>query len=176
MCQMSFHVRDFCKVLSQLDHCLCCGCWTAFWTLLESSFSQISLITMSLLSFPSVFDHHFVTDEPSPLRSVWDCPITSLILRHYLASSVASTTFHFLPVLMVGCTVFTTGSSEFSNTESDLALPHLYSYTIDLSGNFSFAFRLYITTSLRPGGTLNHLLVNLLILASIASTVLEQIS
>ena len=131
---------------------------------------------MSLLSFPSVFDHHFVTDEPRPLRSVWDCPITYLILRHSLASSIASTTFHFLPVLMVGCTVFTTGSSESSNMESNLALPHLYSSTIDLSGSFSFAFQQYIATSLRAEGTPNHLLVNLLILASIASAVVEQIS
>ena len=27
---------------------------------------------------------------------------------------------------MVGCTAFTTGSSESSHTESNLALPHLY--------------------------------------------------
>ena len=126
-CQMSFHVRDLCKALSQLGRCPCWGCWTAFWTFLESSFIRISLITMSLLSFPSVYDHHIVTDEPSPLRSDWVFPITSLILRHSLAASIASTSFHFLPVLMVGCTVFTTGSSESSNMESNLALPHLYS-------------------------------------------------
>ena len=78
MCQMSFFVRDFCRALSQLIHCPCCGCWTAFWTLLE--FSQISLMKMSLFSFRSAFDHHFVTDidEPSPLWSGWVCPITSL--------------------------------------------------------------------------------------------------
>ena len=142
MCQMLFHVRDICKALSQLVYCPCWGCWTAaFWTLLESSFIRISLITMSLLSFASVFEHHFVTDEPRPLRSVWVCPATSFILRHSLASSIASTTFHFLPVSMVGCTVFRTGSSESSNMESNLALPHLYSSTRDLSGSFSFAFR-----------------------------------
>ena len=60
--------------------------------------------------------------------------------------------------------------------ESNLALPHLYYSTLDLSGSFSFAFRKYIATSVRPGGTPNHLLVNLLILASIASTVVERIS
>ena len=57
MCEMSFHVRDLCKALSQLVHCVCWSCWTAFWTLLESSFSRISLMTMSLFSFPSAFDH-----------------------------------------------------------------------------------------------------------------------
>ena len=143
MCQISFHVRDFCRALSQLVHCPCWGCWTAFCTFLESSLSRISLMTMSLFSFPSAFDHHFAVDDPSPLRSVWVCPITSLILRHSLASSTASTTFHFLPVFMVGCTVFTTGSSESSNIESSLALPYLYSSKMDLS----FALRQYIATS-----------------------------
>ena len=70
MCEMLFHVRDICKALSQIVHCPCWSCWTAFWTLLESSFIRILLITVSLFSFPSVFDHHFVTDEPIPLRSV----------------------------------------------------------------------------------------------------------
>ena len=35
---------------------------------------------------------------------------------------------------MVGCTVFTTGASEFSNIESSLAMPHLYSSKMDFSG------------------------------------------
>ena len=77
MCQISFHVRDFCRALFQLVHYPSWGCWTAFWTLLESSLSRISLMTMSLFSFPSAFDHHFAVDDLSPLRSV--CPITSLI-------------------------------------------------------------------------------------------------
>ena len=70
ICQMSYQVRDFCRSLSRLVHCPCCGCWTAFWTILESSFSRIALMTMPLFSLPSAFDHQFVTDEPSPLRPV----------------------------------------------------------------------------------------------------------
>ena len=42
---------------------------------------------------------------------------------------------------MVGCTVFTTGSPEPSNMESNLALPNLYSLRIDLSRSFTFAFK-----------------------------------
>ena len=137
--QMSFHVRDFCRALSQLVHCRCCGCWTAFWTLLESSFSRISLMTMYLFSFLSAFDHHFVTDENQPFA-------VSLILSNYFSNLKAvfgliCGFYNFLfPVLVVGCTVFTTGSSESSNMESNLALPHLYSSTIGLSGSFQFCF------------------------------------
>ena len=57
--------------------------------------------------------------------------------------------------------------------ESNLALPHLYSSMTDLSWSFSFAFWQYIATSVRPGSTPKHLLVNLLISASIAPTVVS---
>ena len=77
---------------------------------------------------------------------------------------------------MLGCGVFTIGSSESSNIESSLALPQLYSSKMDFSGSLRFALRQYIATSVRPGGTPNYLLVNLLILASIASTIVEQVS
>ena len=167
---MSFRVRDFCSALSRLVHCPCCGCWTALWILLESS-----LMTMSLFSFPSTFDHHFALDDPSPLWSLWVCPITSLIVRHSLAWSTASTTFHSLPLFMVGCTVFTTEFSESSNIEKSLFLPHLYSSRMDFRGSLSFALRQCIAPSVRPRGA-PKLLVNLLISASIALTLVEQIS
>ena len=65
---------------------------------------------------------------------------------------------------------------ESSNVESSLALHYSYSSKMDLSGSFCFALWQHIATSVRPWGTSNHLLVNLLILASIASTVVEWIS
>ena len=66
--------------------------------------------------------------------------------------------------------------SEPFNIESNLALPYLYYSKIDLCGSLRFAFRQYITTSEIIVDTPNHLLVNLLILASIASTDVEKIS
>ena len=65
MWQISFHVRDFCSALSQLVHCPCCGCWTAFWTLLQPSLSGNSLMPICLFSFPPAFDHHFAVDHPN---------------------------------------------------------------------------------------------------------------
>ena len=55
-------------------------------------------------------------------------------------------------------------------------MPHLYSSYLDFSKSLNFALRQYIATSVGPGDTPNHIVVNLLILASIASTVVEQIS
>ena len=166
MCQISFHVRDFCRALTQLVHCPCWGCWTAFWILVESSLSRISLMTLSLFSFPSDFDHHFAEDDPSLLRSVWICPITSLILRHSLTSSTVLTTFHLPPVFIVSSIVFTTGSSKSSNIMSSLALPHLYSSKMDFGGGGGLSF---VSVHCHICEIPNHLLVNLLILASMKS-------
>ena len=104
--------RFLSRALSQLVHCPCCICCTASWTLLESSLSRMSLMTMSLLSFPSAFDHHFVVDDPCPLQSVRVFTITSLILRHSLAWTMASSTHSISYQSMVGCTVFKTRYSE----------------------------------------------------------------
>ena len=68
--------------------------------------------------WPSAFDHHFVTDKPGLLWPFWVLRFTSLNLRHSLPWYVASLNF-FLPVLIVSCTVFTTGSSESSKMESN---------------------------------------------------------
>ena len=57
--------------------------------------------------------------------------------------------------------------------ESNLALPHLRSI---LNLSFIFDFRQCIATPVRPGYTPFHHLVNLLILAYVASTVVEHIS
>ena len=107
VCQMSFHliVKDFCRALYQL--CSPLSLLRLMDSLLESWFSRISLMTMSLFSFHSAFDHHFVTDQPRRLWSVRSSTSFSYSLKHSLAWSVASKTFHSLPVFMVGCTVLT---------------------------------------------------------------------
>ena len=119
MCQMSFHEGDFCRALSQLVHCPLLRLLDCLLVPSGIFFTHISFMT---LCSPSAFDHHFVTDGPNPLQSVSICPITSLILRHSLAWSMAMRTFPLLSVFMVGCTIFMTGSSESSDMQrSDFA-------------------------------------------------------
>ena len=77
---------------------------------------------------------------------------------------------------MVGCIVLSTGSSQSSDMDSNLALSHLDSFKINLYGSLRFDFRQYIVTSLRLSGTLKPFLLKQLILASIVSTVVEQMS
>ena len=100
----------------------------------------------------------------------------SFILRFALASSVASFTFHFLPVLSSGLAAFTTGSAESSSILRSLAFPALYSSRIDFNGSLSFACLEYRATPVRPGGTPSHFLVYLLIFPSMVSTVLVLMS
>ena len=58
----SFHVRVLWMAFSQLVHCPYWLCWTAFWILFWSS----SWMTMSLFSFPVVFDDNFISERSRP--------------------------------------------------------------------------------------------------------------
>ena len=107
--------------------------------------------------FPVCFWSPLSCRWPHPFGVSLSFPNHFFNLKPFFGLVYGSTTFYFLPVFMVICTVFTTRSAESSNIESSLALSHLYSSKMDFSGSFSFALRQYIATSVRHEGTSNHL-------------------
>ena len=169
ICLMSLHVIVLSLVFSHLVHAPCLGCATAMAKRLLSSKSLISSETILRLFFVVSFDHHLCGWRRNPALPVATKPITSFILREDSAVSTACFAFHFLPVIMAGCAIFTSGSTESRNIWNSRALPNLNSSTSDFVGSFSFVDELYNATFVKDFGTPNHFFRNLLIKLSIFS-------
>ena len=95
-------------------------------------------------------------------------PITSFILREDSAVSTAYFTLHFLPVIMAGCALFTSGSTVAQHLEKSCFTKFKFSAS-DFMGSFSFIDELYNATFVKDLGTPNHFFRNLLIKRSIFS-------
>ena len=104
---MLLHVMVLSLVFSNLVHAPCLGCATAMVRHLLSSKWWISSEIILHLFFVVSFDHHHCGWRPSPALPIATEPITSLILREDSAVSTAYLSFHFRPVIMAGCTLFT---------------------------------------------------------------------
>ena len=143
---MSFYVMVLSLVFFHLVSAPCSGCATAMARRLLSSKSWISSETILRLFFVVSFDHHRCGWRPNPTLPVATKPITSFILREDSAVSTANFAFHFRPVIMAGCALFTSGSTESRSIWNSRALPHLDSSTSDFVGSFSFVDELYNAT------------------------------
>ena len=132
ICLMSLHVIVQSLVFSHLIHAPYLVCATAMAKRLLSSKSWISSEILLRLFFVVSFDHHFCGWRPNPALPVATEPITSFILREDSAISTACFAFHFRPVIMAGCALFTSGSTESRNIWNSRALPKLNSWTSDL--------------------------------------------
>ena len=73
--------------------------------------------------FPFCFYHNFIVDEHSHFVVSLSLPNHFFSRKALFSLVYVFDNFLFPTIFMVGCTVFTTGSSEPSNTDSSLALP-----------------------------------------------------
>ena len=169
ICLLSLHVIVLSLVFSHLVHAPCLGCATAMARCSLSSKSWISSKTILHLFFVVSLDHHLCGWRPNHALPVATEPITSFILREDSAISTACFAFHFRPVIMAGCALFTCGSTESRNIWNSHTLPNLNSSTSDFVGSFSFVDELYYATFVKDLGTPNHFFRNLLIKLSIFS-------
>ena len=112
------------------------------------------------LVFLVSLEHHHCRWRPSPALPVTTKPITSFILREDSAVSTAYSASHFRPVIMAGCALFTSGSTESRSIWKRRALPNLNSPTSDFEGNFSFVDELYNDTLVKDLGTSNHFYIS----------------
>ena len=123
----------------------------------------ISLMTIFLFSFHSAFDHHLAVDDPSSFTVGLSLSNHFCNLKTFFGFVYGLDNFPFPTRLYGWLHCLHNQPSESSIIESSLALPHLYSSKMGFSESLSFVLRQYIATSMRLGGTPNHLLVNFLI-------------
>ena len=164
---MSLYVMVLSLVFSHLVHAPCLGCATAMARRLVSSKLWIPSKTILRFFFVVSFDHHCCGWRPNPALPVATEPITSFILREDFAVSTACFAFHFRPVIMAGCALFTSVSTESRSICNSHTLPNLNSSTSDFVSSFSFVDEQYNATFVKDLGTPNHFFRHLLIERSI---------
>ena len=130
---------------------------------------RISSETILRLFFVVSFNHHRFGWRPSPAHPVATEPITSFILREVSAVSTAYLASHFRLVIMAGCALFTSWSTESCSIWKSRALLNLNSSTSYFVCSFSFVDKLHNTTFVKDLGTLNYFFRPLLIKRSIFS-------
>ena len=142
-------------VLSHRVHEPCLSCIIAMARCLLSSKWWTSSETILCLFYVVSFDHHHCGWRPSPALPVATEPITSFILKEDSAVS-AYLMSQFWPIIMAGCALFTSWSTELCSIWKSFVLPNLNSSTSDFMGSFSFIDELYNATYVKDLGTPNH--------------------
>ena len=130
---------------------------------MESSFSRISLIAMFLFCFLSIFDNRHVANDHRLLRSVY-VYVCSIIVSHSFAWSTFDFRLVFISVAL---------SSQLGPQGPLILRVAWLCHIFILFIGVLEAVHCHICEIQR---NTNHLLVNLLILASVASDVVKQIS
>ncbi len=125
--QRSFQVSLCCSRFSQLVHCPCLDCETAFVHLTASSCCRTSA-TISVLLWVDVSFFHMgrLVPSPKPPLHCCTCPSMSPCLRADFACCMSSVGVHLLPVVNLGATACITASWDSVRVMSSLTLVHLY--------------------------------------------------
>ena len=176
-------LSDMCHIFDQVNHhdvaashmvqAPCSGCWIAIAICFSSSKLHICSATSCFLWWLLAFDHHGFPMGRYPMPFWWLCTahISFQFLSAVIFLPIVTSTFHFLPVL-----VLISWLQMFLSDESDSVMccwhfANLFSFTSDMNGRFSMEDLLCRPNVHSPGGNANQVLIALFSFISIFSTV-----